>query len=91
MKNPKAPGLKMPLKTLVGLTTTFVENGNFCKVTRVTDFDFDTLDTVTGAVTVRSLHEWQTPRFTNGISCVRGLLKLSGAATQEDIVRYMSR
>jgi hypothetical protein len=68
--------LRIPIKSLVHVGTAFIEDEHMCRVTRVTDMDFDTLDTVTGDVVIRSLHEWETPRFINSISGVTGLLHM---------------
>jgi hypothetical protein len=68
--------MRVPLKLLIGPNTRFIENEHECKVTRVTDLDFDTLDTVTREVKVRSLRFWETTKFVNSISGVTGLLSL---------------
>jgi hypothetical protein len=66
--------MRTPIKLLVAIGTEFVEEENLCRVTRVTDVDFDTLDTVTGIVQVRSLRAWETG-FLNNVSGLTGLLK----------------
>jgi len=68
--------MRIPLKLLVTIGTSFIENNNPCKVTRVTDTTFDTLDTSTGNVKVRSLRAWETEKFLNSISGCTGLLKI---------------
>lgn len=68
--------MRIPIKSLVTPGVEFIENEHLCRLTRVTDLDFDTLDTKTGTVVIRSLHEWETPRFMNSISGVTGLLKI---------------
>jgi hypothetical protein len=70
--------VRLSIKSLVTIGVRFIENGNMCKVTRVTDVDFDTLDTVSGNVTVRNLKAWESERFVNSISGVTGLLKIRG-------------
>lgn len=68
--------MRLPIKLLVAIGTEFIENENLQRVTRVTDLDFDSLDTVTGQVKVRSLRAWETEKFRNKISGVTGLLKI---------------
>ena len=73
---------RVPLKLVVGIGTRFNEQDkdghyNPCIVTRVTDLDFDTLDTVTGLIQVRNLRIWESERFRNRINGLTDLLKLS--------------
>lgn len=72
-------GIRIPIKKLVTIGTEFYENQSPCIVTRVTDLVFDTLDKETGRVKVRGLGEWDYPAFTNKLSGVRGLLRISFA------------
>jgi hypothetical protein len=70
--------LKLSIKSLVCIGTEFIENEHLCIVTRVTDIDFDTLDTVTRTVSIRNLRQWENEKFINSISACTGLLKIRG-------------
>lgn len=68
---------RIPLKARIGVGTEFQERGRDCVVTRVTDLDFDTLDKESGMVAVRNLVVWENVEFTNRLSGIRNLLRVS--------------
>lgn len=68
-------GIRIPIKKLITIGTTFLEGGRSCVVTRVTDWQFDTYDKETGDVVTRDLGLWEFSWFTNQVSAVRGLLR----------------
>lgn len=68
--------MRIPIKQLVKVGTTFEENGEPCVLTRVTDIMFDTLNQATGNVTVRNLEAWDYPKFINQLSGIRNLLSI---------------
>jgi hypothetical protein len=83
--------MRVSLKTLICIGTGFMESGNLCRVTRVTDTMFDTLDTVTGKVKVRNLRAWETGQFVNSISGVTGLLRIREQLDEIAKLKYLSR
>lgn len=68
--------IRHSIKSLVGIGTSFIENGVEQVVTRVTDLHFDTIDKDNQEVKVRSLRLWDSAKFTNSISGVTGLLRV---------------
>jgi hypothetical protein len=70
--------MRLSLKSAVCVGTEFIEKQHPCIITRVTDIDFDTLDTIERTIKVRSLAVWEREKFVNSISGCTGLLKIRG-------------